>query len=131
LDQLEGIGKKMPITIGALTIALLSLAGVPPLPGFWSKLNMVVAAVGSGNIQYYIGVALLLLSSVISVVYYLIVLQRLWFKEPKKHLEDVKETPVEIAVPLVVMVVLILVVGVAPFVFSDLANNAAIALLGI
>ncbi len=57
--------------------------------------------------------------------------QRLWFKEPGEHLEDVKETPVEIAVPLVVMVVLLLVVGVAPFVFSDLANNAAIALLGI
>lgn len=131
LDQLEGIGKKMPITVGALTIALLSLAGVPPLPGFWSKLNMVVAAVGSGDPQYYVGVALFLLSSVVSVVYYLIVLQRLWFKEPGEQLKDVKETPVEIAVPLVVMVVLLLVVGVAPFVFSDLANNAAIALLGI
>ncbi len=128
LQQLEGIGRKMPVTIGALTIALLSLAGVPPLPGFWSKLNMVVAAVGSGNPQYYVGVALFLLSSVISVVYYLIVLQRLWFKEPQEHLKDVRETPVEIAVPLVVMVVLMLVVGIAPFVFSDLANNASEAL---
>ena len=50
---------------------------------------------------------------------------------PGEHLKDVTETPVEIAVPLVVMVVLMFVVGIAPFVFSDLANNAAHALLGI
>jgi len=129
LDKLEGIGKKMPITVFALTIALLSLAGVPPLPGFWSKFYMVAAAVGSGNIQYYIGVALFLLSSVVSVVYYLIVLQRLWFKEPGEHLKDVKETPVEIIIPLAALVVLMVVVGVYPPVFTSLANDAANALL--
>ncbi|HUU79468.1 MAG TPA: complex I subunit 5 family protein [candidate division Zixibacteria bacterium] len=129
LDKLEGIGKKMPWTMTAFTFALLSLAGVPPLPGFWSKLNMVVAAVGSENWQYYVGVALFLLSSVISVVYYLIVLQRLWFKEPGEHLENIKETPVEILVPLYVLVVLMLIVGILPGVFSELASNAALALL--
>ncbi|MGC9779362.1 MAG: hypothetical protein HZR80_08995 [Candidatus Heimdallarchaeota archaeon] len=131
LDRLKGIGKKMPLTIGALTISLLSLAGVPPLPGFWSKFNMVVAAVGSGNWQYFVGVALFLLSSVISVVYYLIVLQRLWFKEPGEHLEDIKETPVEIVIPLMVLVLLMFVVGIFPGYFSNLASEAAKALIGI
>jgi proton-translocating NADH-quinone oxidoreductase chain N len=129
LDKLEGIGKKMPLTTLALTFSLLSLAGVPPLPGFWSKLNIVVAAVTSGDWQYFVGIALFLLSSVISVVYYLIILQRLWFKPAGEHLENVKETPVEIVIPLAVMVLLLLVVGIIPMQFSGLANDAAINLL--
>jgi len=128
LDKLEGIGHKMPITTFALTIALLSLAGVPPLPGFWSKFNIVVAAVSSGNIQYYIGVALFLLSSVVSVVYYLIILQRLWFKPAGEHLKDVKETPVEIVIPLMVIVILMTVIGVLPNTFQGLAEQAVTAL---
>ncbi|NHJ48817.1 MAG: NADH dehydrogenase [Asgard group archaeon] len=129
LKKLEGIGKKMPITVFALTLSLLSLAGVPPLPGFWSKFNIVVAAVTSGDIQYQIGIAIFLLSSVISVVYYLFVLQKLWFKTPGEHLEDVKETPVEIIIPLAVMVILLVVVGIIPMQFSGLANDAAVGLL--
>jgi proton-translocating NADH-quinone oxidoreductase chain N len=130
LDKLEGIGRKMPWTMFAFTLALLSLAGVPPLPGFWSKLSIVVAAMTSGNVQYYIGIAFFLLSSVISVVYYLIVLQRMWFKEPGEHLKDVKETPLEILIPLYTLVVLMLVVAIIPGTFSEIANQAALALLG-
>jgi proton-translocating NADH-quinone oxidoreductase chain N len=125
LNKLEGIGKKMPITTLALTIALLSLAGVPPLPGFWSKFNIVVAAFTSGDIQFQIGIAFFLLSSVISVVYYLFVLQKLWFKKAGDHLSEVKETPIEISIPLIVMVLLMLVVGIIPMQFSGLANDAA------
>jgi len=130
LDRLEGIGPKMPVTTLALTISLLSLAGVPPLPGFWSKLNIVVAAVSSANVQLYIGVALFLLSSVVSVVYYLFILQKLWFKPAGEHLKDVKETPVEIAIPLIVVVLLMAVVSVIPGVFETLASGAATSLLG-
>jgi len=130
LDRMEGIGRKMPWTISALTIALLSLAGVPPLPGFWSKLNIVIAAVSSGNWQYYVGIALFLLSSVISVVYYLIVLQKLWFSETQEHLKDVKETPVEILIPLFVLVVVMLIVSIIPGKFEILVEQAAkVALL--
>jgi proton-translocating NADH-quinone oxidoreductase chain N len=131
LDKMEGIGPKMPITAFALTIALLSLAGVPPLPGFWSKFNIVVAAVSSGDPQLYVGVALFLLSSVISVVYYLIILQKIWFKPAGEHLNDIKKTPIEIAIPLVVIVLMMVVVSVLPGVFQNLANDAATALLGI
>ncbi|HUT80209.1 MAG TPA: proton-conducting transporter membrane subunit [Candidatus Bathyarchaeia archaeon] len=130
IDRLEGIGQKMPITTFAMTIALLSLAGVPPLPGFWSKLNIVVAAVTSGDIQFRIGVVFFLLSSVVSVVYYLILLQKFWFKPAGEHLNDVKETPIEIVIPLVVIVLMMVIVGVLPGTFENLANNAAIALLG-
>ena len=130
LDRMEGIGRKMPWTISALSVALLSLAGVPPLPGFWSKLNIVIAAVSSGNWQYYVGIALFLLSSVISVVYYLIVLQKLWFAEPKEHLKDIKETPVEILIPLYVLVVMMLVVSIFPGRFELIVEKAAdVALL--
>ena len=129
IDKLEGIGKKMPWTMTALTLALLSLAGVPPLPGFWSKMNIVVAAVQAHDWQYFIGLALFLLSSVISVVYYLITLQRLWFKEPGENLNEVKETPVEILIPLYVLVIMMIVVGVLPNVFSELAADAAGSLM--
>ncbi|MEA2070784.1 MAG: complex I subunit 5 family protein [Asgard group archaeon] len=129
LDKLEGIGKRMPWTMGALTIALLSLAGVPPLPGFWSKLNMVIAAVQSGNWQYYVGVGLFLLSSVTSVVYYLIVLQRMWFKEPSEEVQNVQETPLEIIIPLYVLVIVMVLVSIIPNTFSAIAANAASDLL--
>jgi proton-translocating NADH-quinone oxidoreductase chain N len=131
LEKLEGIGQKMPWTMSAFTVALLSLGGVPPLPGFWSKLNIVVAAVNSGDWQYYIGIALFLLSSVISVVYYLLVLQRLWFNEPQEHLAEVTETPASILIPLYVIVGIMLLVGILPNTFSTLARDAADILLNL
>jgi multicomponent Na+:H+ antiporter subunit D len=48
ISELDGIGKAMPFTMGAFFIASLSLIGVPPFAGFWSKL-MLLTASGSGS----------------------------------------------------------------------------------
>ncbi len=45
LERYRGLGHRMPITAIALSISLLSLAGLPPLVGFWSKLLVF----GGGN----------------------------------------------------------------------------------
>jgi NADH-quinone oxidoreductase subunit N len=78
-DRIEawvGLGRRRPGLAIAMTLFLLSLAGIPPLAGFVSKLLAVQAALQAG----WTGLAVLgLLTAVVAVVYYFRVVQAMWF----------------------------------------------------
>jgi multicomponent Na+:H+ antiporter subunit D len=67
LNQFKGLSAKMPITMAAFTVAALSMVGLPPTAGFFSKLYLVKGAVDSG---IWIYVPVLLVSSLLSGVYF-------------------------------------------------------------
>ena len=68
--QLKGIGKKMPIVLWSLTIAAMSLAGIPPMGGFVSKWNLVTASLNSGLGKIsVIGPIVLLISALLTAGY--------------------------------------------------------------
>ena len=69
LDQIEGLGKRMPVTFLCFTVASLALMGIPPLPGFFSKWDIASASLGLGNVFGLIGLAALLISAVLTVLY--------------------------------------------------------------
>ena len=54
--EINGFGRKMPITMATFTISAIGLMGIPPLPGFLSKWNWGTAAVESGNPLAYAGI---------------------------------------------------------------------------
>ena len=55
LANLPGAGKKSPLAAGLFILLALSLIGVPPLPGFWAKLLVLVNLAGQGQFLYYLG----------------------------------------------------------------------------
>ncbi len=79
VDQMDGVGRRMPWTMGAFTLGALGMVGVPPLAGFISKWYL-----GLGALQAEQSWVLLVLigSSLLNAAYFLPVIYRAWFREP-------------------------------------------------
>ena len=77
LDAFLGLQKRNPLLAAVLLVLFLSLAGIPPLVGFWAKFNLFAAVlgVGAGKVPFAL-VALAIAFSAVSLYYYLQVLKR-------------------------------------------------------
>ncbi|MFW6000028.1 MAG: proton-conducting transporter membrane subunit [Halorubrum sp.] len=88
ISQMAGIGKRMPLTMGAFTIASLGMAGIPLLAGFVSKYYMLIGGVRMGMnftpVAYYL-VGALLLSGVLNVAYFWPVIYTAFFEAEDVH----------------------------------------------
>jgi NADH-quinone oxidoreductase subunit N len=83
LEKYRGLGRRMPITAATLAIALLALAGVPPLNGFWSKLMLFGAAVNAGPVVEWgpwLAIAGVL-NSALSLGYYAWIMRKMYMEE--------------------------------------------------
>lgn len=79
LYDIEGFGAKMPVVFLALTIAGISLIGIPPFAGFYSKWTLATAAVELANIYAYLGVVALMISAVLTSLYIFYIIARAYF----------------------------------------------------
>lgn len=77
ISQLDGLGHKMPFTFAAFFIGSLSIIGLPPLGGVWSKWAISVGALDAG---YVFAVGVLMLSSLLNVAYLLPIVARAFFR---------------------------------------------------
>jgi NADH-quinone oxidoreductase subunit N len=78
IDDLSGLSKSNPIVSLSLAIIMLSMAGIPPLMGFFGKFYIFIAAIES---QLYLLAVLGVLASVISAFYYLRIIKGMYFDE--------------------------------------------------
>jgi multicomponent Na+:H+ antiporter subunit D len=78
VSQMNGIGKRMPLTMGAFTLAALGMIGVPPIAGFVSKWYL---GVGALEAQAYWVLGVLAMSSFLNAAYFLPIINAIWFKE--------------------------------------------------
>ena len=94
VSQMTGIGRRMPVTMLAFLVASLSIIGIPPLGGAWSKWTLALGALDAG---YVIVMGVLMLSSLLSVAYLLPIVARGFFLPPPDASADgktlVKEAP--------------------------------------
>jgi NADH-quinone oxidoreductase subunit N len=81
ISSLYGLGAERPWLAWPMTVAMLSLAGMPATVGFFGKLNLIRAAVENG--WDWLGVAIVL-GSAISLVYYLRVIAAVWMRAPSE-----------------------------------------------
>jgi multicomponent Na+:H+ antiporter subunit D len=79
ISELDGLGRKMPFTFTAFTIAALSIIGLPPLAGAWSKWYLILAAADASQLAI---IVVLMLSSLLNVAYLLPIPARAFFIAP-------------------------------------------------
>ena len=92
ISDMRGLGRKMPLTFGAFFVGSLSIIGVPPAGGSWSKWFLGLGTLEAGEQGL---LAVLMLSSLLSLVYLLEVPFRAFFSSPldgQKN-EGIKEAP--------------------------------------
>ncbi|MCE8023265.1 proton-conducting transporter membrane subunit [Billgrantia aerodenitrificans] len=82
IDQLNGAGRRMPLTSIAFTVGALGMIGLPPVAGFISKWYLGMGAV-QANMPWVILV--LVASSLLNAAYFLPILYRLWFRPGPAH----------------------------------------------
>jgi len=79
LKRLGGLNRAIPITGATSLVASMSIAGIPPFNGFWSKLIIVVACVEAGSFGF---AAVAVVMSVVTLAYQLKVLRHAFFQAP-------------------------------------------------
>lgn len=100
IKELAGIGRKMPLTMAAFTIAGLGLVGTPGTSGFISKWYLAVGALDKG---WWPAVFLIVASSLIALVYVGRVLEAAWMREPSPEIAHASDPPLSMLVPLFVL----------------------------
>ena len=90
LKEMGGLSSRMPVTGTTSLIASMSIAGVPPFNGFWSKLLIIVAAVQAGRYGYAFWAVL---ASVLTLASFTKVLKYAFFDRLKEKLAQIKEVP--------------------------------------
>ena len=129
LADMQGVGRKMPLTAFALAIAVTALVGLPPLAGFPGELALLMSTVQVD--MMWLGVALLL-NVIISAGFYLKIIYA--FVQPissPKTEQIKKEAPLLMLVPILALTILIVLFGVWPDPLINFANNAANALISL
>ena len=114
LYELDGVGRRMPVTFACFAAAGLSLTGIPPFCGFLSKWRLCTAAIGNGTVFGYAGVFALVIAAFLCAVYMLSVVVRAFFpKEGRDRYKDsdVTEAPRAMLVPIAVLTAANLLLG--------------------
>jgi NADH-quinone oxidoreductase subunit N len=128
IADLAGLNQRSPLYAGIMSICLFSLAGVPPLVGFYAKLLVLQALVVSGS-ALYIGLAVFaVLMSLVAAFYYIRVVKVMYFDEPITA--TTVAAPVDVRVVLTLNGALVLILGILPGGLMTLCAQAIVKMLG-
>ncbi len=120
VSQMDGIGKAMPITMFAFLIGSLSVIGLPPFGGMWSKWYLALGTIQASQVPL---LAVLLLSTLLNIAYLLPIPLRGFFKAPSGPAPaGVKEAPLPCMIALVITATsCLLLFGFAESIYEFLA----------
>lgn len=128
IADLAGLNQRSPLYAGVMALCLFSLAGVPPLVGFYAKLAVLQSLVVSG-LPLYIGLAVFaVMMSLVASFYYLRVVKVMYFDAPITA--TTVSAPADVRVVLSVNGALILILGIVPGGLMTLCANAIVKTLG-
>ncbi len=98
VSQLDGLGRQMPVTMGAFFLGALCVIGIPPLGGLWSKWHLVAGASEAG---YSLVLAAFLLSTLLNIAYLLPPVLRAFLRPPPADAPTgLREAPALMVIPL-------------------------------
>ena len=121
IDELSGLSKNHSILALSFLILLFSMAGIPPLAGFFAKFYIFMAVIE--NKMY--GLAVIgLVTTVVSAFYYLRIIKIIYFDSSKDIFDEIKDLGIRI--PLVLSCIFILFYFISPTVLTDLVSSIII-----
>lgn len=128
IADLAGLNQRSPLYAGIMTLCLFSLAGIPPLVGFYAKLAVLQSLVITGN-GFYIGLAVFaVLMSLVAAYYYIRVVKVMYFDAPITA--TTVAAPADVRVVLTLNGALVLVLGILPGGLMTLCSQAIGRMLG-
>ncbi len=129
ITDLAGLNQRSPLYAGVMAICLFSMAGIPPMVGFYAKLSVLQSLIVSGQ-SFYIGLAIFaVLMSLIGAFYYLRVVKVMYFDEPVTATTVSATTDVRVV--LSVNGLLVLVLGIVPGALMALCADAIARMLAV
>jgi len=122
ISEMDGLGRRMPVTYAAFFMASVSIIGMPPMGGFLSKWSMVIGAIDGGQLLL---VAVILISSLLNAAYFFPIVYRGFFAraEGENGREEIREAPVLCLVPLSVTALFCLVLFLWPTLALELIQR--------
>ena len=132
--DLAGLNQRSPLYAGVMAMAMLSLAGLPPLVGFYAKLSVLQALISSQQASYIALAVFAVLMSLIGAFYYLRVIKVMYFDAPLPSNNQPLVAAVDARVVLSLNGALLLILGVMPGGLMTLcaqAMNSIVKSLGL
>jgi len=113
ITDLAGLNQRSPLYAGVMAVAMLSLAGLPPLVGFYAKLSVLQALIASQQTSYLVLAVFAVLMSLVGAFYYLRIVKVMYFDEPQNPVHPIT-APADARVVLTINGALILILGIFP-----------------
>jgi len=121
INDLSGLSKNHPMLALSFLIILFSLAGIPPLAGFFAKFYVFMAVI---EVKMYALAIIGLLTTVVSAFYYLRIIKVIYFDKPKKPFEESYDWGLKIS--LILSSILILIYFIYPSILVDTISSILI-----
>ena len=118
IQDLSGLSKNHPIISVCLLVLLFSLAGIPPLAGFFAKFYVFMAVI---KVEMYTLAIIGLITTVISAFYYLRIIKIIYFDDPKEIFEIDKNLGLKVS--LFLSTIIILIYFIYPSLLLDMVSN--------
>ncbi len=129
INDLAGLNQRSPLLAGLMALSLLSLAGIPPMVGFYAKLTVLQVLMATGT-TLHIGLAIFaVIMSLIGAFYYLRVIKVMYFDAPSEALPERIEASLDARAVLTVNGALVLVLGLLPAGLMALCARAIYGML--
>ena len=121
INDLSGLSKNQPMFAFCFLIILFSLAGIPPLIGFFAKFYIFLAVI---EVEMYSLAIIGLITTVVSAYYYLRVIKIIYFDRPKKPFDEVHDMGLKIS--LIITSVISLIYFINPSILTDVVSSIII-----
>ncbi len=125
IESLAGFGYRMKVSSVAFVIGAVSIAGLPPLFGFFSKFYLLISLAAEKELVNFIIIALILAFSIVEGTYFFRVIKTLFTRSDSSRLHEV----VQSIVPVIVLVVILVVMTFLPNVIQRVAKDASSEIL--
>ena len=122
MTKISGLIRRMPFTFFTALVSIIALAGIPPLGGFVGKWMLYEALITESN-NYFL-VIVVFFSSTAAFLYSFRFLFGLFLGQEEKETENVKEAPITMLIPMVILALILMVTGAFPGVlFEPIAHG--------
>jgi len=108
LRKMGGLSSRMPVTGYSSLVGSMSISGIPPLAGFWSKLLIILSAIEA---KHFIFASIAVLISILTLAYYLRVQRLAFFGELKESMRGIREVPLPMRVSMISLSIICLFGG--------------------